>query len=186
MSYLTELILLIQQRILNASLAIPNRNDWVELGLLFLAYTAIALLLGFKWDFLQVKILTSWQIAFRVIITSLFMPAIVEELFFRVVLIPHPLEQVSTTNLSIWLVTSLSLFVVSHPLNAMSFTPRGKDVFFKPIFLILACLLGVFCTILYCHSGSLWTAVFFHWIIVSFWLILLGGFEQLKFHIVKP
>lgn len=183
MSYVRELILLIQERIISASLAIPNISDWVELGLLLLAYTAIALFLGFKFNFLQVKIISSWSVALRVTITSLFFPSIIEELLFRVVLIPHPLEQVSITNLSIWMIISLILFIVAHPLNAMTFTPRGKEVFFKPIFLILAGLLGVFCTILYFHSGSLWTAVLFHWFIVSVWLISLGGFEQLKFHL---
>ncbi len=180
MHYLIKVFSLIKERIIDAILAIPSREDWVELLLSFLIYAAIASLLGFRFNFLQVNLLTRWSIAFKIIIISLFLPAILEELLFRVILLPHPSEQVSTINLSSWILISLILFLVSHPINGMTFSPNKKEVFFQPIFLVLAFLLGLVCTILYCNSGSLWTAVIFHWLIVSVWLTCLGGFEQLK------
>ena len=180
MHYLTRVFSLIKERIIDATLAIPSREDWVELLLLFLIYAAITLLLGFRFNFLQANILNRWNIIFRIVIISLFFPAIAEELLFRVVLLPHPSENVNAINLCSWILVSLILFVVSHPVNGMTFSPRKKEVFFKPIFLVLAFLLGVICTIVYCNSGSLWIPVIVHWIIVSVWLILLGGFEQLK------
>ena len=180
MSSLNTITLLIKERIINASLAIPSREDWVDLLLWLLIYTAIALLLGFRFNFLQVNLLPRWHIAVKIIIISLFFPAIVEELLFRVTLLPYPSAEVSTINLSSWILISLVLFLISHPLNGMTFSPNKKEVFFQPIFLILAFLLGVVCTILYCNSGSVWTAVIFHWIIVSVWLTCLGGVEKLK------
>lgn len=180
MHYITRVFLLIKERIIQAILTIPNREDWLELLLLLVLYTAIALLLGFRFNFLQVNIINRWNIIFKLIIVSLFFPSIMEELLFRTILIPYPLEKVSTINLSSWILLSLILFVVSHPLNGMTLSPAKKEVFFKPIFLVLASFLGVICTIVYYHSGSLWTAVIAHWIIVSVWLIVLGGFEQLK------
>ncbi len=180
MHYLTRVFSLIKERIIDATLAIPSREDWLELLLLLLLYTAIALLLGFRFNFLQANILTRWNIVFRIVIISLFFPAIVEELLFRVILLPHPSENVNAINLCSWILISLILFLVSHPINGMTFSPNKKEIFFQPIFLVLAFLLGVVCTIIYCNSGSLWTAVIFHWIIVSVWLTCLGGFEQLK------
>ena len=180
MSYLITLILLIKERIINATLTIPQGRDWVDFLLWSLIYTAIAFLLGFRFNFLQVNLIPRWNIALKIIIISLFFPAIVEEFLFRVILLPHPLEQVSTINLSSWILVSLVIFLISHPINGMTFSPNKKEVFFQPIFLVLAFLLGVVCTILYCNSGSVWTAVIFHWLIVSVWLTCLGGFAQLK------
>ena len=180
MSSLNIITLLIKERIINASLTIPSREDWAELLLWLLIYTAIALLLGFRFDFLQVNFLPFWNRGLKIIIISLFFPAIVEEILFRVVLLPHPSEQASTIDLSSWVLISLILFLIAHPLNGMTFSPNKKEVFFQPIFLVLAFLLGVVCTILYCNSGSVWTAVIFHWLIVSVWLACLGGSQKLK------
>ena len=180
MSSLNTIALLIKERIINASLTIPSREDWAELLLWLLIYTAIALLLGFRFNFLQVNLLPLWPQAGKIIIISLLFPAIVEELLFRVMLLPNPLEAVSLIYLLSWILISLVLFLISHPLNGMTLSPNKKEVFFQPIFLVLAFLLGVVCTILYCNSGSVWTAVIFHWIIVSVWLACLGGSEKLK------
>lgn len=180
MSDLTRLILLIKERIINAILTIPRFEDWVELLLFLLIYSAIALLLGFRLNFLQVNLVPRWQITFKIVIISLFLPAIMEELLFRVILLPHSTEAVSTINLFSWILISLILFLVSHPINGITFSPNKKEVFFQPIFLVLAFLLGVVCTILYCNSGSIWTAVIFHWLIVSVWLTCLGGAKQMN------
>ncbi len=71
------------------------------------------------------------------------------------------------------------MFIVYHPLNALSFFPRGLETFFNVIFLVLAALLGIVCSIAYIQSGSLWTAVGIHWFAVVVWLLLLGGYRKL-------
>jgi predicted Abi (CAAX) family protease len=94
------------------------------------------------------------------------MPAITEELFFRALLLPRTSENVSISVLLLWGCISLLLFVIYHPLNTVSFFPRGANTFFDFVFLLLAALLGIICSITYLQSGSLWTAVVIHWLTV--------------------
>jgi len=90
------------------------------------------------------------------------MPAVTEELFFRVLLLPQTTENLSTSALWIWLCISLSLFILYHPLNALSFALRGVETFSNSVFLVLAALLGVICSLAYIQSGSLWTPAMIH------------------------
>jgi predicted Abi (CAAX) family protease len=71
------------------------------------------------------------------------------------------------------------MFIVYHPLNALSFFPKGLKTFFNWVFLVLAALLGIICSIAYLQSGSLWTPVVIHWLAVVIWLLLLGGYGKL-------
>ncbi len=98
---------------------------------------------------------------------------------FRVLLLPNPVEKAGT--IAQWgaATISLFLFVIYHPANAYTFFPAGRKVFVHPVFLFLAALLGLICTLAYLHSGSLWTPVFLHWIVVAVWLLLLGGYQKL-------
>jgi predicted Abi (CAAX) family protease len=74
---------------------------------------------------------------------------------------------------------SLVLFVVYHPLNALTFYPVGRSTFMNPVFLLLAAVLGVACSIAYLLFGSIWPAVAIHWLAVTAWLLLLGGYRRL-------
>ncbi|AOX01138.1 abortive infection protein [Moorena producens PAL-8-15-08-1] len=130
-------------------------------------------------DLSAVNVKTSWPIVLKIMITALFTPAILEEIFFRVLLLPHPSENPSLISLSAWSTVSLLIFVIYHPLNAITFYPAARETFFKPIFIFLATLLGISCTIAYLQSGSIWTAVFIHWLFVVIWLIGLGGKKRL-------
>jgi predicted Abi (CAAX) family protease len=66
------------------------------------------------------------------------------------------------------------MFLLHHPLNALTFYQAGS-----PTFLILANLLGLACTLVYWLTGSLWPPVLIHWIVVVVWLGWLGGLERL-------
>ncbi|WP_448999048.1 CPBP family glutamic-type intramembrane protease [Myxosarcina sp. GI1(2024)] len=110
---------------------------------------------------------------------ALFAPAIFEEFFFRVLLLPHPSENSSFGFLLSWIIISLFSFVVYHPLNGLLFSTSEQKIFIDPTFLILATGLGIFCTSLYLNSGSLWTPVVFHWTVVVVWLLCLGGNTKL-------
>ena len=107
------------------------------------------------------------------------MPALIEELVFRVLLLPRTTENLPIGLVWFWVGISLVLFIVYHPLNAISFFPSGRDTFFNLIFLTLAGLLGFVCSLAYLQSGSLWTPVFIHWLVVAVWLLLLGGYGKL-------
>lgn len=167
-------------RVTRAFTTLPSIDNWLLCALLLAILALISLPIGFKFDFLQIDVLkASWQKLVNIIAVSLLFPAITEELFFRVLLLPHPTENVSTTTLLLWIFVSLVAFIVYHPLNAISFFPAGLKTFFNPIFLSLAALLGGACTVAYLQSGSLWVSVVIHWLVVLVWLLLLGGYRKL-------
>lgn len=168
------------RRILAAIVFLPRPQDWQFFGIAVVVYGAIAMTLGFKFGLLQ------WQWwgqslggSMKSILDLFFLPALGEELVFRVMLLPYPTE----LNL-FWptlgaMLLSLVLFLLYHPLNALLFYPRGRNVFFQPIFLGLTGLLAVATTAIYWHSGSLWLIAIFHWLVVVTWLMLLGGYGKL-------
>ncbi|MBD1922358.1 CPBP family intramembrane metalloprotease [Microcoleus sp. FACHB-831] len=165
------------QRLITAILTIPATQDWIYAALLLLIYAVISLPIGLKYRFIQFDIQSSRKIVAAVMLGALVMPGITEELFFRVLLLPHPTENASLAAQLIWGSISLIVFIVYHPLNI--FAP-GHDVTFRnPVFLLLAALLGIVCTVSYLQSGSLWPPVVIHWLIVVVWLLLLGGYREL-------
>ncbi|MBD2181424.1 CPBP family intramembrane metalloprotease [Planktothrix sp. FACHB-1355] len=167
-------------RVSRAFTTLPSIDNGLLCALLLAILALISLPLGFKFGFLQIDVLKeSWPKVVKIIAISLLFPAITEELFFRVLLLPHPTENVSTTKLVLWIFISLVAFIVYHPLNAISFFPAGLKTFFNPIFLSLAALLGGACTVAYLQSGSLWLTVVIHWLVVVVWLLLLGGYRKL-------
>jgi predicted Abi (CAAX) family protease len=147
----------------------PNLEAWLYAAFLLLLFTIIALPIGFLWNFLQVDVIkASWQIIIGTIAISFVTPAVTEELFFRALLLPQATGCIG-----------LAMFIVYHPLNALSFFPRGLETFFNVVFLVLAALLGIVCSLAYVQSGSLWTPVAIHWLVVVVWLLFLGGYTKL-------
>lgn len=110
----------------------------------------------------------------------LLMPALGEEVLFRVTLLPHPLEQAGLVDLLGWGLLSTGLFVIYHPLAGASWYPAGRRVFRDPRFLLPCTLLGIVCALTYGLSGSLWPPVLIHWVVVVLWLGVLGGRRQLE------
>lgn len=163
-----------------ASLIVPKLQDWLVIAVMLGIYSVIAIPLGFKLGFLQMEIWSAnWIDKCWLICRCLFFPALAEELFFRVLLLPHPLEISNLFQRCLWAIVSLLLFVVYHPLNAKTFFKPGLTTFFNPIFLGLAALLGIICTVAYGLTGSLFVIVVIHWIVVVFWLIVFGGIAKL-------
>lgn len=96
---------------------------------------------------------------------SLFIPALGEELVFRAALVPAAGE---STRPILWIASSTVLFVLWHPIETL-FLPDAASTFLRPDFLVLAAALGLMCAILRFRSGSIWTAVVFHWLAVLVW-----------------
>jgi predicted Abi (CAAX) family protease len=170
---------LLTEKLISSIVTLPSLTNWIELVCLLLIYASIALPIGFKTKFLYWNWQSSPKIISRIILTSLFAPAILEEIFFRVLLLPYPTEKLSIATSYFWIIVSLILFIIYHPLNAITFFPAGRKTFFNPIFLFSAALLGLIGTIAYLRSGSLWLTAFIHWVVVVIWLIFLGGYERL-------
>lgn len=171
---------LLAEKLIDSVITLPSLTYWVEGFFWLLVYALIVLPIGFITKFLSWNSQKSPKIITKIVLTSLFTPAILEEIFFRVFLLSTSTEAKSTTTLYLWVLVSLILFVIYHPLNAITFFPAGRKTFFKPVFLFSAALLGLICAIAYLKSGSLWVAVFVHWFVVVVWLIFLGGYERLK------
>jgi predicted Abi (CAAX) family protease len=102
-------------------------------------------------------------------------PSLVEEKFFRAVLLPRDTTRVRRPYLITTAVVALTAFIVSHPINAWLFRPAALVLFTNPMFLVCATLLGIMCTLTYLISRSLWPPVLFHWITVVIWILFLGG-----------
>jgi len=105
----------------------------------------------------------------------LVMPALGEELLFRVALLPHPLEGVGLVSTLLWGALSVGLFTAYHPLASRLWYPAGRRVFSDPRFLVPCALLGLICVLAYQASGSLWLPLLLHWVVVVVWLEVLGG-----------
>ncbi|MEO1070241.1 MAG: CPBP family glutamic-type intramembrane protease, partial [Cyanobacteria bacterium J06638_6] len=108
-----------------------------------------------------------------------FVPALVEEVIFRVMLLPHPVEGVPVWRWLVWAAISLVLFVLYHWLLGKTFYKAAAATFCDRRFLILVGWAGLLLTILYGVSGSLWLIVFAHWAIVLVWIYALGGKARL-------
>lgn len=175
------MIKLIGQRLRDAFLTFPTTTILLQLALPLLALAIILLLIGFKSGFLKFELLQkSWAEISKIVALSFLMPALGEEIVFRVLFLPHPTENPEISTQLLWGFITLTAFIVYHPLEALTWYPGGRDIFIKPSFLILAALLGAMCTIAYLASGSVWLSVIIHWLAVAVWLVLLGGFFKLQ------
>lgn len=170
---------LIKQRLLTAFSTFPTVANLLKLAPTLLVLGFILLLIGFKSNFLYINLLPGWEKIAKIVAMTFLRPALGEELIFRILFLPHPDENPSIKKLFFWGVITMTVFIIYHPLEALTWYPAGRDVFVDPYFLILATLLGVMCTIAYSISGSLWLPVIIHWLAVAIWLVLLGGCARL-------
>jgi len=166
-------------RILGA-IQLPSSSDWWITVLALVGYGAIALPIGFLQNFLKVRPwkASKWQYALLAL-RLFFLPALVEEFVFRVLLLPYPRAGITVQQWLFWAIFSLILFILYHPLNAKTFYKAGGSTFLKPTFLLLTGLLGFVCTLVYFLTGSLLTITLIHWVVVLVWLVILGGMERL-------
>jgi predicted Abi (CAAX) family protease len=167
------------RRILASIVLLPESWEWGITVLGLCVYGAIAVPVGLKSGFLQWRSIENKPIqVIQSIVFLFFCPALWEELIFRVILLPYPDEMNSFALIFGSSVLSLTLFVLYHPLNALIFYKVGNPTFFQPVFLGLTALLGLTCTIIYLLTGSLWTIVAIHWVVVVTWLFCLNGLSK--------
>jgi predicted Abi (CAAX) family protease len=144
-------------------------------------YGAIALPYGFHSQFLRWLPVIGQPLNFLFkLIWLLLLPALVEEVLFRVLLLPHPVESLPLGQWLLWAGLSLGLFVVYHFLSASTYYPAGNPTFFDRRFVVLATWLGLVLTLAYGVTGSLWVVTLVHWGVVVVWLQALGGLSRLE------
>jgi predicted Abi (CAAX) family protease len=111
---------------------------------------------------------------------SLFVfPSLLEEAFFRGVLIPNNASSQSKSRIVAYIVVSTAAFVLWHPANALTINTTAAALFLNPTFLLIVTLLGITCSVSYVLSRSLWTPIIIHWLTVVVWVIFLGGRNKL-------
>jgi predicted Abi (CAAX) family protease len=174
-------------RLVQSFSTFPSVTDWMWTATLLLAFSLIAIPLGFRFKFLKAEIpKISWKVLLRLTLVSLFLPATAEEALFRVLLLPHKSEQASLAGQCLFGSISLILFIIYHPLNATFFIKSARTTFSNLAFLTSAAILGVVCSIAYLKSGSIYPPIILHWIFVLGWLLCLGGYRRLHIQSDNP
>lgn len=111
---------------------------------------------------------------------SLFVfPSLLEEAFFRGILIPNDAARRSKPRIIAYIVLSTAAFVLWHPANALTINRTAAGIFLDPAFLLIVTALGITCSVSYVLSHSLWTPIIIHWLTVVVWVIFLGGRNKL-------
>lgn len=101
--------------------------------------------------------------------TLFLVPSLGEELLFRGFVIP--LKSPNTG----WQALSVLLFVLWHPLQAITIGPPWAKAFVDPWFLSVVAVLGICLARIYAASRSLWPPIVIHWLVVVGWKLFLGG-----------
>jgi predicted Abi (CAAX) family protease len=167
-------------RVVAALTTIPDWRAWGRCALAYGIFLCCALPLGLLTGLLRASVP---HVAPAVMLgTSAIVfvhPAFVEELIFRVLLLPRETATIRRGRLTVMAVAALALYVASHPLNAILFRPQLRSLFESSAYLSLAALLGATCTAAYWISRSIWPPVLIHWLTVLVWLYLFGGWALL-------
>lgn len=151
----------------------PLSKAKISLPLLAL-FTLIALPVGNLGRLFSFQVLDA-QTACIAIFTLFLFPALLEESFFRGLLIPSETRQNGRKAILLFTLLSASLFTLWHPLNALTINPGAQTLFCDPYFLCIVFCLGIVCSLSYIFSRSLWVPIIIHWLTVVVWVIFLGG-----------
>ncbi len=160
---------------------VPSWVNWLETLGVLLGFAAIAYPLGkfqglFRWSPWPVP----WHRQLGWLIRLLFVPALIQEYIFRVLMIPYPKEWFPAWSWWSWALLSLGLFVGCQWLYIRLVQRRSRyPLIPTPLVLTLYTLLGTACTLAYWLTGSLWTITLIHWVAMSVWILSLGGMRLL-------
>lgn len=153
--------------------ALPRRGIGVSV-VCFLVYVAMAVPIGFGSGMVK-PVLASWESFLYMPLALMVFPSLLEEAFFRGLLIPRNTRDGGIGRIIFFCLFSSLVFTVWHPLNALTINPGGREFFLDPWFLLITFLLGLSCSVGYIYTRSLWTPVVMHWLTVVVWVLFLGG-----------
>ncbi|MEQ1709753.1 MAG: CPBP family glutamic-type intramembrane protease [Terricaulis sp.] len=161
---------MIARRVWLACTTTPTPRDIAEGALALALFAALSALLGAATGLLHYAPRPADEVALLAL-RALLIPALGEEFVFRAMLVPSRDE---APNALRPIALSVVLFAAWHVVETL-FLPGSAATFLRADFLALAALLGLLCAILRWRSGSIWTAVALHWIIVVAWQGWFGG-----------
>lgn len=148
----------------------PPLKAWAPLPV----FAIISVSVGFGVGLFQVGWLDSPVTPVLPVILFVF-PSLLEEAFFRGVLIPRNILASGHVKAAGSVAISTLVFVLWHPFNALAFNPTAIPLFLDPWFLVIAGAMGVTCGYAYVLSRSIWVPVIIHWAAVTVWVLFLGG-----------
>lgn len=137
-------------------------------------YAIVAMAVGFGSGLFHFQIISA-KLAPLLPLTLFVFPSLLEEAFFRGVLIPRDTARHGRKRIILVVAGSTLLFVIWHPLGALTVNPSAVPVFLDPAFLLIVAALGITCGYSYVVSKSLWAPVLIHWATVVAWVFFLGG-----------
>jgi len=137
-------------------------------------YVCASLAIGFHAGLFSVRIIDPPTLIVLPFTLFIF-PSLLEEAFFRGILIPNNTVTRSKSRVVAYIVLSTAAFVLWHPANALTVNTTAAALFLNPAFLLIVTLLGITCSVSYVLSRSLWTPIIIHWLTVVVWVIFLGG-----------
>jgi len=140
---------------------LPGPADWGQSLLLFAIFALMAVYLGQHEPLFKLSVTEDWGHLFALAAAAIIVPALAEELVFRVLL-------AGRTGL-LRAGIALAAFVLWHPLQVWLGLPMAQPMFLELAFLAIVALLGAVCTISWRRSGSVWPAVLIHWLSVVAW-----------------
>ncbi|GJL96413.1 MAG: peptidase [Hyphobacterium sp.] len=187
-----------------AAFRFPDARAWTEAAILFMIFAGLAALIGIGSGLFEDSPHFDTSLLVTAVV-AVFIPAMGEELVFRVWLLPWPAglaippsrpttsapqdevegkfsnpphaevrAKASLEARLLFILPSLALFVLWHPVQVWLGLPLAQAVFLDWRFLITAALLGIACTISWQRSGSIWPAIAIHWAAVVGWKALLA------------
>lgn len=142
--------------------------------LLFIVFAVASLAIGFPTGLLNYDVLDSNLVYILPFALFLF-PSLFEEVIFRGLIIPNDTANKGTKHILLYSLMSSAIFVLWHPVNALTINPGATRFFLDPWFLVIVFILGMVCSLGYIFSRSLWVPIIMHWLTVVVWVFLLGG-----------
>jgi predicted Abi (CAAX) family protease len=157
-----------------AGLKTLPRDAFLFSILLTIGYGVIALITGFASNLFEVGLVESKFVFFLPFSLFVF-PSLLEEAFFRGLLIPNNTKQKGYRYIAFYALLSTVIFLLWHPLGALTINPAAREIFLNPSFLFIVFCLGLVCSLSYIYSKSLWWPIIIHWLTVLLWVLFLGG-----------
>ncbi|MGD1929134.1 MAG: type II CAAX prenyl endopeptidase Rce1 family protein [Leptolyngbyaceae cyanobacterium] len=141
---------------------------WSDLGWFMSGIAGYAIVLNLGRFNAKLPVVTLANSSFVSVRAGLLLPALLEELGFRVLLLPHPTEAVLPVTRVIWTGVSLGLFVLYY-----GWRNRQRQAVARASWLDrwrnwgTVITLGLVTTVLYLTTGSLWVVTGFHWAVLA-------------------
>jgi len=139
----------------------PGLVNWGQSLLILAAFVVATLTINKVEPLFKFAVTDDLQALLAIAAVAFFIPALAEELIFRVVL--------GGRTGRVRAALAMAAFMLWHPIQVWLDLPMAQALFLEPAFLAVTAALGLAGTLAYRMSGSVWPAVMIHWLVVIGW-----------------